>query len=124
MLAGDLGEHLLVDMFWIEGDIDAGDIVVNECLHPAFGLGSIEGVANVAGQGVAEILQVGNQLLQRGFIFVAELRPSGIGAEENFIFVPAGEGQAAKTQDNFLGVRRSVGANGLRAECDQRRQGS
>ncbi len=110
-------------MFGIEGDINAGDILVDEGLHPALSLGAIESVTKVAGKGATEIPQVGNQLFQRGFIFGAKFLPGGIAAKENFVFVPAGEGEAAKTQDHFLGVRRSVGANGVWAECDECDQG-
>jgi len=70
-LAGNLSEYLFVDVFGSEGDINAGDILVDQGLHPALGLGAIEGVTEVAGKGVTEIPQVGNQLFQRGFIFWA-----------------------------------------------------
>jgi hypothetical protein len=126
VLTGNLSENLFVNVTGIERNINAGDILADEGLHPAFRLRAIEGVANVAGEGVAEILQVGDELFQRGFIFVAEFFPGGVAAKVDFIFVPAGEGEPAKTQDHFLGVRRGVGANGLGAESDERaeRRGS
>lgn len=118
MLPGNLSEHLFVYVIGIEGDINSVDSLVDEGLHPMFGLGAVEGVADVVGQRVAEILQVGNQLFQRGFIFGAKFLPRGIAFEENFVFVPSGEGEAAKPQSHFLTVRGSVGANGLWAEGD------
>ena len=123
MLAGDLREDLFVDMFGIKRDIDAGDVLVDQSLHPALGLGAVESMAHIAGERVAEILQVGNQLFQRGFVFVAQLRPGGIAAEGNFVFVPAGEGEPAEPQNDLLGVRRGVGANRLGAKRDEWRQG-
>src|SRR5580700_1444615 len=89
---------------------------MHEGLHPALGLSAIEGVADVAGQGIAKTLQVGNQLFQGGFIVAAKFFPGGIAAEKNSVFVPAGEGEAAKPQDDFLRVRRSVGTDGLGVE--------
>lgn len=61
----------------------------------------------IAGEGIPEILQIGNELLEGPFIFRPQFLPHRVSAKIDRALVPAGKRQAEKSQDYFLCVRRS-----------------
>jgi hypothetical protein len=52
VFAAGIGENLSVDETWIERGIHAGDILANDGFEPAFGLGTVKGMAGIAGERV------------------------------------------------------------------------
>src|SRR5258708_29904919 len=58
-LAGNLSEYVFEDVFALDGDINPGDILVDDGLHPGLCLVEIEGVEEVAGQSATSNPQAG-----------------------------------------------------------------
>ncbi len=109
-----IGKNLGVDVPLIEHGIDARDVLANNGIQPALGLGTVERMAGVPGQRMAVNLQFMQQAFQRRARSGSDLRAGVVDSEKNAAIIPAGKGEATKTQPHFPGLRHRMRSYSLR----------
>ena len=92
----------------IEHGIDARNVLVNDGFQPALGLEAVERMARIAGKRVAVNFQIMQKMLQGGARSGSEFFAGIVDSEKNAAAIPAREGEAAKAQPYFAGLRRGM----------------
>jgi hypothetical protein len=124
MFAAGVGKDLRVDKACVELCINSRNIFADDRFKPALRLGAIQFVACIGGQRMPVGFEISDQLFAARPRSSPKLFPLFVGSKRNAIIIPLGNGQAPKSQPDFVRRHRRMHADSTWRQGNQATEGT